>query len=77
MEQKAVIIMGIIESVPIVNNSPTRLLPILIKLVQGLEKQMCVEAASPFREPMMKVLLRFPKETVDIFLSDEMIKVII
>ena len=38
------------------------------------ERDLLVEAGSPFREPLIKFLLRYPQPTVDLFLSDTKIK---
>ena len=38
------------------------------------ERDLLVEAGSPFREPLIKFLLRYPQPTVDLFLSDGKIK---
>lgn len=50
--------------------STSRFIEILCKLVMQSERALMMEAASPFREPLMKFLLRYPSETVKHFLSD-------
>ncbi|CAH1788418.1 unnamed protein product [Owenia fusiformis] len=39
------------------------------------EKALLIEAGSPFQEPLMKFLLRYPSETVELFLSEANITV--
>lgn len=47
----------------------------LCRLVLQTEKSLFVEASSPFRDPLLKFLLRFPQETVtDLFLATDNIK---
>lgn len=45
----------------------------LCQLVLKTEKSLMIESSSPYREPLVKFLLRFPSETVDLFLSDVVI----
>lgn len=45
----------------------------LCQLVLKTEKSLMIESSSPYREPLIKFLLRFPSETVDLFLSDGII----
>ncbi|XP_017462467.1 PREDICTED: transcription-associated protein 1 [Rhagoletis zephyria] len=45
----------------------------LCQLVLKTEKSLMIESSSPYREPLVKFLLRFPAETVDLFLSDGVI----
>lgn len=49
----------------------------LCQLVLHTENAMLVEASSPFRQPLLKFLLRYPAETLEYFLDDANIKVII
>lgn len=74
-EQKAITIMGIIECIPTSEGPQARLVSQIVKLVLHLEKQVNMEPASPFREPLMQVLLRFAKVATDVFLSDDFMKV--
>lgn len=74
-EQKAITIMGIIECIPSSEGPQTRLVSNIVKLVLQLEKQVNMEPASPLREPLLRVLLRFAKVAIDVFLSDEFMKV--
>ncbi|XP_014681160.1 PREDICTED: transformation/transcription domain-associated protein-like [Priapulus caudatus] len=46
----------------------------LTPLVLKAEKTLLVEAGSPFREPLMRFLLRFPQQTVDMFLAESNVK---
>lgn len=46
----------------------------LSKVVFQTELTLQVEASSPFREPLLKFLLRYPNETVAMFLNDANIK---
>lgn len=52
-----------------------KFIDILCQLVLNNEKSMLIGPSSPFREPLMKFLLRFPGETVQLFLQDNNIKV--
>ena len=38
------------------------------------EKDLLMEAGSPFREPLIKFLLRYPQQTVELFLSDAKVR---
>jgi hypothetical protein len=71
-EQKIATIIGIFHQIPAA--SP-KFIDILCRLVLQTEKSLLVEASSPFREPLLKFLLRFPQETIDLFLHDNNIKV--
>lgn len=74
-EQKAITIMGIIECIPTSEGPQSRLVSNIVKMVLQLEKQVNMEPASPFCEPLMKVLSRFAKVATDVLLSDDFIKV--
>lgn len=52
----------------------TRCLEVLCRLVLQTEKSLLIEASSPFREPLMKFLLRYPTETISVFLQDNNVK---
>lgn len=73
-EQKAITIMGIIECIPTSEGQQLKLVSQIVRLVMHLEKQVNMEPASPFREPLMQVLLRFAKVATDVFLSDDFMK---
>ncbi|XP_068243023.1 transformation/transcription domain-associated protein isoform X3 [Palaemon carinicauda] len=60
-------IVGIFHQIPAAS---VRFVEVLCKLVLQTERALSVEAGSPFREPLMKFLLRYPSETVELFLSD-------
>ena len=38
------------------------------------EKDLHMEAGSPFRKPLMKFMLRYPQQTVDLCLSDAKVR---
>ncbi|XP_030767739.1 transcription-associated protein 1 [Sitophilus oryzae] len=46
----------------------------LTQLILQIEQTMAIEASSPFRSVLMKFLLRYPAETLNMFLSDNFIK---
>ncbi|XP_048245320.1 transformation/transcription domain-associated protein-like isoform X4 [Haliotis rufescens] len=46
----------------------------LTLLVLRGERALLIEAGSPFREPLMKFLLRYPPQTIDLFLTDSTLK---
>lgn len=46
----------------------------LTQFILTAEQSIMIEASSPFREVLMKFLLRFPGETVEMFLEDSYIK---
>ncbi|CAL4066669.1 unnamed protein product, partial [Meganyctiphanes norvegica] len=60
-------IVGIFHRIPAASS---RFVEVLCKLVLQTERALLIEAGSPFREPLMKFLLRYAAETVDLFLSD-------
>ncbi|XP_045594313.1 transformation/transcription domain-associated protein isoform X4 [Procambarus clarkii] len=60
-------IVGIFHQIPAAS---ARFVEVLCKLVLQTERALLIEAGSPFREPLMKFLLRYPAETVELFLSD-------
>ncbi|XP_068621131.1 transcription-associated protein 1 isoform X2 [Battus philenor] len=70
-EQKIIILIGIFHQIPAA--SP-RFIDVLCRLILHTEKSLLVEAGSPFREPLVKFLLRYPKETLDHIMSDNNIK---
>jgi hypothetical protein len=71
-EQKIATIIGIFHQIPA---ATPKFIDILCRLVLQTEKSLLVEASSPFRDPLLKFLLRFPQETIDLFLNDTNIKV--
>ncbi|KAK3867130.1 hypothetical protein Pcinc_027378 [Petrolisthes cinctipes] len=60
-------IIGIFHQIPAASS---RFVEVLCKLVLQTERALLIEAGSPFREPLMKFLMRYPAETADLFLSD-------
>ncbi|XP_073941495.1 transcription-associated protein Nipped-A isoform X1 [Choristoneura fumiferana] len=70
-EQKIIILIGIFHQIPAA--SP-RFIDVLCRLIFHTEKSLMIEAGSPFREPLVKFLLRYPKETLDLVMSDNNIK---
>ncbi|KPJ11920.1 Transformation/transcription domain-associated protein [Papilio machaon] len=70
-EQKIIILVGIFHQIPAA--SP-RFIDVLCRLILHTEKSLSVEAGSPFREPLVKFLLRYPKETLDLMMNDINIK---
>ncbi|XP_028033958.1 transcription-associated protein 1 isoform X2 [Bombyx mandarina] len=70
-EQKILILIGIFHQIPAA--SP-RFIDVLCRLIFHTEKSLMIEAGSPFREPLVKFLMRYPKETLDLVLGDNNIK---
>ncbi|XP_052746122.1 transcription-associated protein 1 isoform X5 [Bicyclus anynana] len=70
-EQKIIILIGIFHQIPAA--SP-RFIDVLCRLIFHTEKSLLIEAGSPFREPLVKFLLRYPKETLDLIMSDNNIR---
>ncbi|KAG7311694.1 hypothetical protein JYU34_002748 [Plutella xylostella] len=70
-EQKIIILVGIFHQIPAAS---ARFIDVLCRLIFHTEKSLMIEAGSPFREPLVKFLLRYPKETLDLIMSDNNIK---
>lgn len=70
-EQKITIIIGIYHLIP---SASPKFVELLTRLVLQAEKSLLVEVSSPFRAPLMKFLLRYPAETLNLFLHDNSIK---
>ncbi|XP_046480160.1 transformation/transcription domain-associated protein [Neodiprion pinetum] len=70
-EQKIAIIISIFHQIPA---ATPKFIDVLCRLVLQTEKSLLVEASSPFRVPLMKFLLRYPAETLNLFLHDNNIK---
>ncbi|KAG5864322.1 hypothetical protein JTB14_004435 [Gonioctena quinquepunctata] len=70
-EQKIMTIISIFHQTPAASS---KFISQLCQLVLQNEQAMGIEASSPFREVLMKFLLRYPAETLDIFLNDHFIK---
>lgn len=47
----------------------------LTQIVLQMEKDLVVGASSPFRKPLLQFQLKFPKQTINLLLSDNNIKV--
>lgn len=70
-EQKIITIIGIFHEIPA---ATPKFIDVLCRLVLHTEKSLLVEVSSPFRVPLMKFLLRYPAETLNLFLHDNNIK---
>ncbi|XP_058123036.1 transcription-associated protein 1 [Anopheles ziemanni] len=71
MEKKIVTILGIFHQIPAA--SP-KFIESLCKLILQAEKSLMIEPSSPYRPALVKFLLRYPKETIELLLSDAVIK---
>lgn len=67
------IAIGIIDLFHQIPAASARFLEILCKLVLQTERALGLEPGSPFREPLVKFLLRYPSETIDLLFRDEVI----
>lgn len=65
-------IINIFQQIPAAGS---RFIELLCQLILHNEKAMLIGASSPFREPLMGFLLRYPDETMQLFLKDNNIKV--
>lgn len=70
-EQKIAIIIEIFHQIPA---ATPKFIDVLCRLVMTAEKTISIEASSPFRVPLMKFLLRYPSETINLLLNDNNIK---
>ncbi|XP_032685098.1 transformation/transcription domain-associated protein [Odontomachus brunneus] len=70
-EQKITTIIGIFHEIPA---ATPKFIDLLCRLVLHTEKTLLVEVSSPFRVPLMKFLLRYPADTLSLFLHDNNIK---
>ncbi|KAL7293008.1 hypothetical protein TKK_0013455 [Trichogramma kaykai] len=70
-EQKIATIIGIFHQTPAA--SP-KFIDVLCRIIMQTEKALMVEAASPFREPLMKFLLRYPQESLVFLMNDNNLK---
>lgn len=66
-EQKVVTILGIFHQIPA---ATTRFIERLIPLILGTESSLMIEPTCPFREPLIKFLLRYPNQTIDYLMND-------
>ncbi|XP_008557972.1 transformation/transcription domain-associated protein [Microplitis demolitor] len=70
-KEKISLIIGIFHLIPA---ATPKFIDVLCRLVLQTEKSLLIEASSPFRRPLMKFLLRYPTETLTLFLHDNNIK---
>lgn len=70
-DQKITTIIGIFHEIPA---ATPKFIDVLCRLILQTEKSLLVEVSSPFRIPLMKFLLRYPAETLNLFLHDNNIK---
>ncbi|XP_053690427.1 transcription-associated protein 1 [Sabethes cyaneus] len=70
-EQKIVTIIGIFHQIPAAS---AKFIDSLCKLVLQTEKSSMIESCSPYRSPLVKFLLKFPKETMEILLNEANVK---
>ncbi|XP_071454988.1 transformation/transcription domain-associated protein [Hetaerina americana] len=70
-EERIATIIGIFHQIPAASS---RYLEMLCRIVLQAERSLLVEAGSPFRAPLLKFLLRYPSETIDVFFQENNIK---
>ncbi|KAI4484537.1 hypothetical protein M0804_007103 [Polistes exclamans] len=70
-EQKIAVIIGIFREIP---TATPKFIDVLCRLILQTEKSLTVEVSSPFRIPLMQFLLRYPTDTLNLFLHDNNIK---
>lgn len=70
-EQKITIIIGIFQQV---SATSPKFIDVLCRLILQAEKSLLVEVSSPFKTHLMKFLLCYPAETLNLFLHDNNIK---
>lgn len=70
-EMKIATIIEIFHQIPAATQ---KFVPSLIALVLAAEKEIMIEPSSPYRVPLVKFLIRYPDETIDIFMSEGNIK---
>ncbi|XP_017777683.1 PREDICTED: transformation/transcription domain-associated protein isoform X2 [Nicrophorus vespilloides] len=70
-EQKIVTVISFFYQTP---SASSKFIKQLCQLVLQAEHAMLIEASSPFRETLMKFLLRYPIESLDLFMDDGHIK---
>lgn len=66
-EQKIATIISIFHQTPAASS---KFITLLVTLILQTEKAMSIEASSPFREVLMKFLLRYPSETLEMLMND-------
>lgn len=72
-EQKICTILAVFQQTPAASS---KIIKQLCQLILQAEQAMMIEASSPFREVLMKCLLQYPGETMDMFLEDAYVKVL-
>lgn len=70
-EQKVATILGIFHQIPAATN---KFIELLCHLILKTEQNLMIEPSCPFREPLVKFLLRFPGDTIDLLMNDNNIK---
>lgn len=70
-EQIITTIIGIFHQIPA---ATAKFIDSLCRLVLQFEKNLMIEPSCPYREPLLKFLLRYPKESLDLFLHDNNVK---
>lgn len=70
-EQKITTIMGIFHQIPA---ATAKFIESLCRLILQTERSLSIEPSCPFRDPLVKFLLRYPNDTLDLFLNDNNIK---
>ncbi|XP_037947653.1 transcription-associated protein 1 isoform X2 [Teleopsis dalmanni] len=67
------IIVTLIEMFHQISAATPKFIESLCQLVLQTENSLMIESSSPYRDALIKFLLRFPVETVDLFLSDAIV----
>ncbi|KAG8178737.1 hypothetical protein JTE90_027055 [Oedothorax gibbosus] len=70
MPQEVKICTGIINIFHQIPAASTKFIEPLLSIVLATEKNLMMEAGSPYREPLVKFLQRYPGQTVELLLSD-------
>lgn len=70
-EQKIATIIGIFHQI---QSATAKFIESLCRLVLQAERNLMIEPSCPYRPPLFKFLLKFPHDTIDLFLNDNNIK---
>lgn len=70
-EQKLTTILHIFHTVP---TSTSKFIGTMVRVVLQAERSLMIEPSCPFREPLVKSLLKFPEDTIDLLMNDTNIK---
>lgn len=70
-ELKVATILGIFHQIPAATN---KFIETLFRLILQTEKSLMIEPSCPFREPLVRFLLRFPSDTLKLLMNDNNIK---